>query len=323
MRRREFIVFIGTAVGFPLAARAQEKGRLYRLGSLHHSQRSAPNHVAFYEELKRQGFVEGQNLLVDEQGYGLRVEQLSEHAAELVKVPVDVIICAGDEAVRAAQQATKTIPILANATDMIGRGFVRSLANPDGNTTGFSILASELDGKRQEILLEAVPGLHRMAVLADDKVTSQQQLQVLQQAARAHQVELLIFRVSAPEHIGIAVEAAKNSGAEALNVLSSAFLYANRHLIIERTAALRIPAIYEWPTESEEGGLIGYGPSLIQLYQDVWARQLVRLFRGVKPTDLPIEQPTNFYLVVNFKTAKALGLTIPESFLARADKVIE
>jgi putative tryptophan/tyrosine transport system substrate-binding protein len=194
MRRRDFITLVGGAtVAWPLAARAQEAGRTYRLGSLHLSPRNSPHTVALYDELRLLGFIDGQNLLVDEHGYGLRVEQLAEHASELVKAQVDVIICAGDAPVRAAQQATKTVPILGNATDMVGSGLVRSLAKPRGNTTGFSILAFELNGKRQEILMEALPGVRRMAVLADDSTPSPQQLQILAEVARAGGVELSIL----------------------------------------------------------------------------------------------------------------------------------
>jgi putative tryptophan/tyrosine transport system substrate-binding protein len=308
---------------WPLAVYAQEKGRMYRLGSLHQSRRDAPHHVAFFEELRRQGFVEGQNLLADTQGYGLRVDQLVEHATKLVQTQVDVIISAGAPAVRAAQESTKTIPILALSSDMVAQGFVRSLANPEGNTTGINLLAPELDGKRQEILIEVVPGARRMASLLDPKYTSAQQAQALQEAARTHGIELVNYPVSTPDEIVSAIETAKKTGAEALNVLASAFLYNNRPIIFEHVAALRMPAMYEFPTEGEEGGLVAYGPSLVQLYRDVFARQLVKLFRGGKPTDMPIEQPTKFELVVNLKTANALGLTIPETFLTRADVVIE
>ena len=323
MRRREFIGILSSVAVWPLAVRAQEKGQTFRLGSLHHSPRDAPHHVAFYEELRRQGFVEGQNLVVDTQGYGLRVDQLAEHATRIIKAKVDVIICAGDPAVRAAQQATKTIPILGNSTDMVAQGFVRSLTNPEGNTTGFNMLAPELNGKRQEILLEVVPGARRIASLVDPKYTSPQRAQVLQEAARAHGIELMIYPVSTLDEIVSTIETAKKSGAEALNVLSSAFFYSNRPIIFERVAALRMPAMYEFPTEADEGGLIGYGPSLVQLYRDVFARQLVKLLRGAKPTDLPIEQPTKFELVINLKTANALGITVPATLVARADKVIE
>jgi putative ABC transport system substrate-binding protein len=140
MRRREFITLLGGATaGWPLATKAQEAGRTYRLGSLNGSQRDAPHHVAFYDELRRNGFVETQNLVVDAHGYGMRPDQFTEHAAELVKAQVDVIVATGDAPLRAAQQATKTIPILGNATDMVGAGFVASLAKPGGNTTGYSV----------------------------------------------------------------------------------------------------------------------------------------------------------------------------------------
>ena len=251
------------------------------------------------------------------------VDQLVEHATKLVKAQVDVIISAGAPAVRAAQESTKTIPILALSSDMVAQGFVRSLANPEGNTTGINLLAPELDGKRQEILIEVVPGARRMASLLDPKYTSAQQAQALQEAARTHGIELVNYPVSTPDEIVSAIETAKKTGAEALNVLASAFLYSNRPIIFEHVAALRMPAMYEFPTEGEEGGLVAYGPSLVQLYRDVFARQLVKLLRGAKPTDMPIEQPTKFELVVNLKTAKALGLTIPETFLTRADVVIE
>jgi len=162
-----------------------------------------------------------------------------------------------------------------------------------------------------------------MASLLDPKYTSAQQAQALQDAARTHDIELVNYPVSTPDEIVSAIETAKKTGAEALNVLASAFLYSNRPIIFEHVAALRMPAMYEFPTEGEEGGLVAYGPSLVQLYRDVFARQLVKLLRGGKPTDMPIEQPTKFELVVNLKTAKALGLTIPETFLTRADVVIE
>jgi putative tryptophan/tyrosine transport system substrate-binding protein len=199
IRRREFISLRGGAAAWPLAARAQEPGRTYRLGSVHASPRDAPYHVAFFAELRRLGFIEGQNLAVDGRGYGLRVEQFEEHAAELVKAQVDVILAGGDAAVRATQWATAQIPILALTDDMVGQGFVRSLAKPGGNTTGVTILASELDGKRQEILMEAVPGVRRIAALADTNVTTPSRLRALEDAAHARGVELSIHRVAREE----------------------------------------------------------------------------------------------------------------------------
>jgi putative tryptophan/tyrosine transport system substrate-binding protein len=154
MRRREFIALIGASVGWPFAATAQEPGRTYRLGDLHLSPRNAPHNAALFDAAKAYGFIDGQNLVVDDSGFGLRVSALDDHASEIVKAHVDLIVSAGEPAVRAAQHATKTIPILALADDMVRSGFVVSLGKPEGNTTGVSILSTELDGKRQEILLE-------------------------------------------------------------------------------------------------------------------------------------------------------------------------
>ena len=323
MRRREFISLLGGAVAWPLAARGQQPGGIYRLGTLNLSPRSAPNHVAFYAELQRLGFIAGQNLVVDERGYGLHVEQLADHAAEIVKAQVDVINATGDLAIRAAQQATTTIPILAFTDDMLGSKFVSSLAKPGGNTTGVSIFGTELDGKRQEILIEAVPGLRRMAALADSNTNTPRQLQALQDAARARGVELSIYEVAKSNEIAAAIDAAKKADAAALNVLASPLFFADRQVIMERATALHLPAMYHWPEVAEQGGLLGYGPRLVLIYREILARQMVALLRGTKPGDIPVEQPTKFELVINLKTAKAIGLTIPESFLLRADELIE
>jgi putative ABC transport system substrate-binding protein len=323
VRRREFFTLLGGAAAWPLAARAQEPGRTYRLGSVHASARDAPYHVAFFAELRRLGFIEGQNLAVDGRGYGLRVEQFEEHAAELVKAQVDVILAGGDAAVRATQRATAQIPILALTDDMVGQGFVRSLAKPGGNTTGVTILASELDGKRQEILMEAVPGVRRIAALADTNVTTPSRLRALEDAARARGVELSIHRVAREEEIAPAVNAAKASDAGALNMLASALFFNNRTIIFDRIATLSLPAVYQWPEWAEEGGLIGYGPRLVHLYRDVMSRQLAALLRGTKPADLPVEQPTRFELVINLKAAKAIGHDVPAGLVLRADEVIE
>jgi ABC-type uncharacterized transport system substrate-binding protein len=324
MRRREFITLIGGAVALvPLTGRTQEVGRSYRIGGLSPSPRDAPHYVAFFDELRRLGFIEGQNLSVDGRGYGVRNDQFMEIAAELVKAQVSTIFCAGDVAIRAAQRATATIPILAVTDDMVGSGLVRSLANPDGNTTGVSILATELDGKRQDILMEAVPGLRRMAALADSDTTAPHQLQALQEAARARGIELSIHRVARSEEIVPAIDAAKTSGAAALNVLASPLLHANRRVIIERAAALRLPAAYQWPETADEGGLVAYGPRLIQIFREMLAPQLVKALRGTKPADMPVEQPTRFEFVVNLRTAQAIGHEVPVGLVLRADKVIE
>jgi putative tryptophan/tyrosine transport system substrate-binding protein len=328
MNRRKFITLVGAAAVAPSmlrppVARAQEPGRTYRLGGVHTSPFDAPHHVAFYGELRRVGFVEGQNLIADRRGYGLRAEQFDEHAAELVKSQVDVILAGGDAAVAAAQRATTAIPILALTDDMLGQGFVRSLAKPGGNTTGVSLLASDLDGKRQDLIMEAAPGLRRIAALADRGTSTPARLQTLQDEAHGRGVELSVHWVVRPEDIASAIEAAKASGAGALNVLASALLFNNRKIVLDRVAALRLPAVYQWPEMAEEGGLLGYGPRIVQLYRDVLARQLVALLRGAKPADVPVELPTKFELVVNLQAARAIGHEVPVAFLLRADKVIE
>jgi putative ABC transport system substrate-binding protein len=279
--------------------------------------------AAFFEGLRRHGFSEGQNLTVDYRLFAGNIDLASKYAAELVKLRVDVIGAGGPFAIRVAQGATKTIPILAITDDMVGSALVRSMAHPDGNTTGVSVLGTELDGKRQEILIEALPRLRGMAALADTNTTPIAKLQALQEAATARDITLSIHQITKGEEIAAAISMAKGSGATALNVLSSPMLWANRHLIMDSVAALRLSTIYEWPEMAEEGGLVAYGPRLVEVYRDLQARQLAQLFRGVKPADIPVEQPTKFELVINLKTAKAMGMTVPEALLVRADKVIE
>ena len=290
MRRRDFITLVGGAAAvWPVAMRAQERARIYRLGALQLSPRSLPNHVAFYAELQRLGFIEGQNLAVDERGYGLHVEQLADHAAEIVNANVDAILATGDSAIRAAQQATTTIPILGFTDDMLASKFVSSLARPGGNITGVSILATELDGKRQDILIEAVPRLRHMAALADSSTTAPRQLQALQDAARARGVELSIYGIAKPNEITAAIDAAKKVDAAALNVLASPLLFADRQVIMERATALHLPAMYQWPEVAEQGGLLGYGPRLVPIYREILALQMVSLLRGTKPGDIPVD----------------------------------
>lgn len=323
MRRREFIALLGGAATWPLVARAQEAGRKYRIAYLSPNPRDAPTFVALFDELRQFGFVEGQNLTIDHRAYGQNIELLSKYAEELFGNAADVIVALGDPAIRAAQQATKTIPILALTDDMVGSGLVSSLAKPGGNTTGVSILATELDGKRQDILIEAVPGLRRMAALADTNTTGSKQLEALQVAAHTRGVELSIHRISKSDEIAPAIDAAKKSEAGALNVLASPLLFASGQVVIDHAAALSLPAIYQWPEEAEDGGFIGYGPRIVSLFRDIMARQLVKLMRGAKPADLPVEQPTKIEFVINMKTAKALGLPVSKSMQLLADEVIE
>jgi putative tryptophan/tyrosine transport system substrate-binding protein len=326
VRRREFITLIGSTAALPLLrvplARAQESARIYRLGILTGAARQASRMVAFFDELKVFGFVEGQNLNIVAGGFDLREDQYAEVASTLAKSAPDVLLCISDVATRAALKLTPAVPIVGLSSDMVGAGLVRSLAHPGGSITGISILGTELDGKRLEILVEAVPGARSIAVLAESVITQPAELQALQNAARARGVEVAVFTVGVLEQIAPTMDEAKAWGATALNVLSAPLFSFNRRIVFERAAALRLPAIYEWPEMAEEGGLIAYGPRLELIYRQL-ARLVVKVLRGAKPEDLPVEQPTNFELVINLTTAKALGLTIPESFVARADKVIE
>jgi putative ABC transport system substrate-binding protein len=328
VRRRDLIALLGgTILAWPPGGHGQEAGRTYRIGFLFRAPRDAPDHIALNGGLSRLGFVEGQNLHFDGQGYGLRAEQFAPHVAELVQAKVDVIMCGGTAAIRAAQQATATIPILGLTEDMVDEGLVQSLARPGGNTTGVSILATALDGKRQELLIELIPGIRRIAALADSRTATPKKLQALQDAAHTRGVELVIHTVGTSEEIAPAIDAAKASGVAGLNVLASplfgALASANSRLILERTAALGLPAMYQWPEMAQEGGLVAYGPSIVQINREQMSRLLAGLLRGTKPADLPVEQPTTFELVVNLKTAQALGLAIPQSILDRADEVIE
>ena len=203
---------------------------------------------------------------------------------------------------------------------MVAEGLVKSFARPNGNITGISIFATELNGMRQDILIEAVPGIRRMAALASE--LTEAEARALQEAARTKTVELSIYRITRVEEIAATIEKAQASGATALNILNSGMLDGNVPVIMERVAALRLPTIYQWAYWAEKGGFIGYGPAVAHL-ADLTARFAASLLRGTLPADLPVEQPTKFELVINLKTAKAMGVTVPEALLARADKVIE
>ena len=296
MKRRELIALLGgTAAAWPLAASAQEAGRIYRLGLMLPFPRDARESVgivdALTDELRRNGFVERQNLAIEYRAWAPQMDLVSDYAADLAARPLDVFAVGGPVAVRAVQKATKIMPILAITDDMIGEGVVKSMARPDG--------------------------------LADTATSPPAQLEALQQEAKARGIELSIQRVDKGDEIPAAVAAAKASGAGALNVLASPMLHSNHQLIMERVAVLRLPAIFQWPELAEEGRLVAYGPRFTQIVRDLFAGQLVQLFRGVKVADIPVEQPSKFELAINLKTANALGVTVPAALVARADKVIE
>jgi putative tryptophan/tyrosine transport system substrate-binding protein len=322
MRRREFIALMGTSVAWPFAALAQEPGRMYRLGSLLPFSRDTPAVEAFLGEMRSHGFIEGQNLTILYRDYGLHGDLISQYAAELVKAQCDIIGAGGGPAIRAAQQATKTIPIVGTADDMVGEGFVASLARPNGNTTGVSILATELDGKRQEILIEAVPGLRRMAALADCNNTTGAKLDALREAARARNIELSIQVVAKDEEIAAAIDMAHASGAAALNVLASPMLHANISLLWTGSQCCAGQPSINGPNWRTKAVLPLMDRALL-CFKRCLARIIVKLLRGTKVADIPVEQPTKFELWINLKTASAMGVTVPAALLARADKVIE
>jgi putative ABC transport system substrate-binding protein len=320
MRRREFLTLVSGAVAvWPLAVRAQQ---VYRLGILTGRRRQEPNFVAFFDELRQLGIIEGQNLTVDPRGFEAREDRFSALAVELVASGANVILAGGDHAIRAAQAATRTVPILGISDDMVGTGLVRSLARPGGNITGTSILANELNGKRLELLMEAFKDARQIAVLSDPRITTSKQLQILSDGAQAHTVKVAVYEAATQEEIVPAIDAASKAGAQAMNVLATPLFSSNSRRIVDRTAVLRLPTIYQWPEIAEDGGLLAYGPRITRVYRQM-ANQFFKLMRGAKPADLPIEQPTVFDLVANLKTAQTMGINLPATFLARVDTMIE
>jgi putative ABC transport system substrate-binding protein len=327
MRRRSFITLLGGAVvGWPLAARGQEPGRTYRLGIITPAPRESPPVIAFFDELRRNGFVEGQNLTVIVGAFGNIDDHLAERAAVLVNAAPDAILAGPEPPLHALEDLTRTVPLIGMVEDMVAAGLVPSLARPGGNITGISLLSPELDGKRQEILIETVPGARRIAAMADVKVTSPDHIQVLQQGARSRGIEVLFFGMNRPQDIASAMDAAKAAGVEAFNFLASPLFSLpstpGNRIVMERIAAMRLPAIFQWPETAEAGALLAYGPRYIETYRQR-ARMVVKILRGAKPADIPVEQPTRFELIINLKAAKEIGYEVPNAIVLRADNVIE
>ncbi len=259
---------------------------------------------------------------MDDRGYSLRPEQVAAVARLLAEAKVDVFAAGGGPAIKAAQAASNTIPIVGFADDMVREGHVGSLANRGGNTTGISILATELDGKRQEILMELLPNARRMALLADATLQQPEHLATLQGLARLKGVELSVLRIEKPEDIESALDFAKAGGTEGINILASPLLFANRDRIFAKTAALRLPAMYQWPEGMKEGALVSYGPSYVNTFEQ-WGRMVGKVLRGATPAELPVEQPSRFFLSINLKRAGELGVAVPPSLLQVADEVVE
>jgi len=305
----------------PLAGEAQQAGKVPRIGVLQVWSSADPMVELIRQSLREVGYVEGQTIAVEFRLAEGKTERLPALAADLVQLKADAILTFGDPAIRAAQQATRTIPIVAATDDLVGAGLVANLARPGGNTTGVSILASELNVKRLELLKETLPRVSRIAALWDPG-SGTFHLKGLEAAARSLGVELQVLEVRRPEDFQRAFGAARKGRAGALNVLASPFLYGHRQTIIDLAAKNRLPAIYQWREMAEAGGLMSYGPTLSELLR-LCAAVLDKILKGAKPGDLPVEQPTKFELVINLKTAKTLGLRIPQSVLTRADEVIQ
>jgi putative ABC transport system substrate-binding protein len=318
LRRREFLTALGGTL-FPFAAHAQEPGRVYRLGVVIPATRESI--AGFFDELRMAGFVEGQNLTVTG-FYSVPGDKSDDAIATVVKAAPDAILGGPETYARRLRAATQTIPLDCMSEDLVGEGFAASLAKPGGNITGVSLLTPELDGKRQEILIEAVPGVKRIAALAYSAITTKEHLDRLRQSARARGVDMSVFFFAKAEEIVPALDAAKAAGNEVVNFLANPLQVINRGVILDAMSRIKLPAIYQWPETAELGGLIGYGPIFDQVYRQR-ARQIAKIFRGATAAEVPVEQPANFLLAINLKTAKAIGHTIPEGLLLRADKVIE
>jgi putative ABC transport system substrate-binding protein len=276
---------------------------------------------AFRRGLRESHLVEGRDFVIDLRYAQEGLQQLPQLAAELVGLKVDVIQVSGDLAPLIAQQATAAIPIVAFSDDILGAGLVASLSRPGGNTTGLTILSPELSAKRLEVLKELVPGISRVAALWDP-TTGTSQVTLTESAAQSLNINLQILEIRRLEDLEVALDKARQGQAEALNVFSSLFLASLYREIIDLAANHRLPAIYQWKEHAEAGGLISYGPSLVGLWRQA-AMIVAKVLRGAKPADLPVEQPTNFELMVNARTAKSLGLTISPMILLRAEEVIE
>ena len=327
MDRRAFVSAAAGAllVGvFP--AHAQPANKVPRIGVLHPgTPASAPQSVeAFRQGLREHGYEEGKNIVVERRYTESRLERVAEVAAEFVRLKVDVIVTSLDVATAAVKQQTQTIPIvMAISIDPVATGFVSSLARPGGNVTGLSTMSPELAAKRLELLREAVPGLSRVAIMWNTNVPGNLlEYKEAGDAARSMRLQLQSVEVSSVDDFERAFSALKTGGAEALIVAGSGLTSTNAGQIASLAMKHRLPSMVSSRDRVDAGGLMAYGPNLAELWRRA-ATYVEKILKGAKPGDLPVEQPTKFELVINMKTAKALGLTIPPSLLRRADEVIQ
>jgi putative ABC transport system substrate-binding protein len=326
MQRREFItLFGGAAATWPLAVRAQQLPKLPIIGLLVPGTPESHGKwiAAFVQRLSELGWIEGRTVAIEYRWAEGRNERMAEIAAEFVRLKIDVIVTSGNGAI-ASKQATSVVPIVFAAySDPIGVGLITSLARPGGNVTGLTVQpTAELAGKRLDLLREVVPGFRRLSILANvGSRAYQQEIGEIQAAASRFGLEATILEVRRAEDIAPAFEGVKNR-TDALYVFSEPLMNANRVKINTLALGARIPTIFGFREFVDAGGLMSYGPNFADLFRH--AADLVdKILRGTKPADLPVQQPTKFDLIINLTTAKALGLSIPESFLLRADEVIE
>ena len=312
----------------PPASGAQRPGKVSRIGWLRLNKELSPRHEAFLEGLRELGWVEGKNISIVQRSAEWKNERLPGLAGELVRLKVDIIVALEPPAARAAKEATQTISIVMRSTSHpVAEGFVASLARPGGNVTGVYSFSEDLKGKRLELLKETVPGIRRVAVLWSSAGGAADRMDVprfraMETAARALGLELQSLPVQSPEDFEGVFRAAARGRAGALTTIRNPLIVKSRKRIAQFAAERRLPAIYDDREFVEAGGLMSYGVNLTESYRRA-AYYVDRILKGAKPADLPVEQPTRFELVINLKTAKALGLTIPPEILLQADRVIK
>ncbi|HEY3194755.1 MAG TPA: ABC transporter substrate-binding protein [Candidatus Dormibacteraeota bacterium] len=331
MDRREFIgTLAGGLLGAPLAAEAQQAAKIARIGYLAFNLAAGDPRIreAFLQGLRDLGYVEGRNLLIEYRDAAGKTERFPALAAELVALKVDVIVAGGGTlAALAAKQATTTLPIVFAAVgNPVAEGLVTSLARPGGNVTGLSLVQQELVGKSLELLKQAVPEVSRVALLLKPDAmpdrAKKDRLNAADVAARALGVRLQVVEARGPEDFDRAFSDMTRARAGALAVLATPVFDNERRRLVDLAAKNRLPTVYSYRSYVEAGGLMSYGPDLADSFRRA-ATYVDKILKGAKPGDLPVEQPTKFELVINLKTAKALGLTIPQSLLERADEVIQ
>jgi putative ABC transport system substrate-binding protein len=310
----------------PLVVEAQPSRKGHRIGFLWNSSPSFTSHQleAFQHGLSERGYVEGEHFTIEHRYAEGNPDRLPSLAAELVGLQVEVIVTSGSQAIQAVRQATSTIPVVMVAISaLVETGFVTSLARPGGNLTGLSLVAPELSGKRLELLKEILPGLSHVAVLANPaNPSTAAQLRETQRVAQALQVQLHVVEVRGPQELASTFSALRSLRADALLMLMDPMFISQRTRMIELTATLWLPAMYGLREDAEAGALMAYGPNFPDLFRRA-ATYVDKILKGAKPADLPVEQPTKYELVLNLKTARALGLTFPPHLLVWADKVIQ